>query len=149
MNDTIPETLTQVCQNLYKSKPHELANHAIVFGTNVQGEVLMPFTLLLNSFTDTYSLQMQGFGVMLKSMGIHAEIVALVINGMMPDFKLRPVSIVLVVGRNGDCMQNVVDFRNDAILPSFNISDEDKAICSALFLGQVNYKPELRESRWN
>lgn len=149
MNKTMTNCMDEVVQNLYNTKVHEAPNYLTVFGTNGRIDDLLPFTVMLNGLHSGYREITQVFGKMLKSQGVRAEIVVLVIHGNMPDLKLHPVSIVLGMTRGGDYKQVVIDYKAQRTIASVNISEEDQLICSSAFFGQTLIRPELSGAIWN
>lgn len=149
MEETLQSYVKIIAEDMVKMKPHLLPNHVQVFGTNGTDTELMPFVVVLNALVAPQEAQAQGFGIMLKQSGIQAKLSILIINGHLPDHRLHPMSIILGMSRSGDYHQVVVDFTRKEILPSENINEEDKAVCASVFLGQVNYKPELSDARFN
>lgn len=146
---TLDDALASVVDILNRLKPHELSDHVIVFGRWSGDKQSAPQTLSFNPHMGTYQEQAQALGVMTKNMGIYAEVSVLVKNVTLPSNKLRPGCMILAMTRGGDYKQVILDCKDQKATSSSNIRDQDQMVCSAVFLAQVTYKPELNISRFN
>lgn len=149
MVTTAREAIDRQVELLRSMKPHEVPSHAVAHGQwNGQESALQ--TVMLIGKVEDFKNQMFQFGILLKRRAIEVKTVVLIVQGMMPDMKMRPVSLILAMTKSGEYKQSVLDYKDDLVISSSNITEHDREICAAVFLGQAYYKPEINEAaRWN
>lgn len=146
---TLDDALASVVDILNRLKPHELSDHIVVFGQWAGDRLSAPQTLSFNPHVSAYKEQAQALGVMTKNMGIYAQVSVLVKNCTLPSDRLRPACMIMAMTRGGDYKQIILDCKDQKVISSSNMREEDQMVCSAVFLAQATHRPELNVARFN